>query len=57
MNELREAFVMKAFGLDVKKDDIRAAMKAIGKEVNDTIVFDEFIKIMAPRIVNFEIVG
>jgi Ca2+-binding EF-hand superfamily protein len=43
--------VMKAFGLEVKKDDVRQAMKAIGKEVTDTIVFDEFLKIMAPRIV------
>ncbi len=44
--------VMKAFGLEVKKDDVRQAMKAIGKEITDSIVFDEFLKIMAPRIVD-----
>jgi Ca2+-binding protein (EF-Hand superfamily) len=44
--------VMKAFGLDVKKEDVRNALKSIGKDVTDTIVFDEFVKIMAPRIVH-----
>jgi len=42
---------MKAFGIDAKKDDVRNAMRNIGKDVNETLVFEEFVKIMAPRLV------
>ncbi len=42
---------MKAFGIDARKDDVRTAMKSIGKETSETLVFEEFAKIMLPRLV------
>ena len=47
--ELKAA--MKAFGIEAKKEDIRNSMKNIGKEISDTIVFEEFVKIMLPKLV------
>ena len=47
--ELKAA--MRAFGIEARKDDVRAAMKSVGKDLNDLVIFDEFVKIMAPRLV------
>ena len=51
--ELKAA--MKAFGIEAKKDDIRNAMKNIGKDVNETIVFDEFVRIITPKLVRYSL--
>jgi len=42
---------MKAFGIDARKDDVRSAMKSIGKDINETLVFEEFVKVMVPKLV------
>ena len=46
--ELKAA--MRAFGIEARKDDVRNSMKSIGKDVNETLVFEEFVKIMAPKL-------
>ena len=47
--ELKAA--MKAFGIDAKKEDVRNAMRNVGKEPTESIIFDEFVRIMTPRLV------
>ncbi len=47
--ELKAA--MKAFGLDVKKEDIKNIMRGIKKDTKDTVNFAEFTNIMVPRLV------
>lgn len=42
---------MKAFGIDAKKEDVRNAMRSIGKEVTETIGFNEFVRIITPKLV------
>lgn len=48
--ELKAA--MRAFGIEARKDDVRNSMKSIGKDINETLVFEEFVKIMAPKLVS-----
>jgi centrin-1 len=43
---------MKAFGLDIKKHDIRVIMRSINKDITETITFQEFANLMIPRIGN-----
>ena len=45
--------IMKAFGIDVKKEELKNAIKGLGKEPTDQIVFEEFVKIITPRLVRF----
>jgi centrin-1 len=43
---------MRAFGLEVKKHDIRVIMRSINKDISETITFQEFANLMIPRIGN-----
>ena len=41
---------MIAFGIQVKKEDIKTIYKELGKDINEALNFKEFIEIMQPRI-------
>jgi Ca2+-binding EF-hand superfamily protein len=43
---------MLAFGIDVKKEDIRKIYHDLGKEVSDSVNFAEFVQIMSVRLVS-----
>jgi Ca2+-binding EF-hand superfamily protein len=42
---------MKAFGMEVKKQDIRDIYAEIGKEIKEGLTFNDFIGIMSTRMV------
>ncbi|KAL4510108.1 hypothetical protein ABPG72_010301 [Tetrahymena utriculariae] len=42
--------IMRAFGLDVKKDQITLIYKELNKDINEGINFQEFTNIMAPKL-------
>lgn len=48
-NELRDA--MKALGIHLKRDEIDAMMYRVDKDGSGTIEFDEFMALMAEKIV------
>ena len=43
---------MKAFGMEVKKQDVRDIYSEIGKEIKEGLTLNEFINIMTNRMVN-----
>lgn len=43
--------IMRAFGVEVNKGDILSIMNSLGKNVNETINFNEFLNVMSPRLV------
>lgn len=43
--------IMKAFGLDVKKQDIRDIYAELGKEIKEGLSFNEFVTVMSSRMV------
>jgi len=42
---------MKAFGMEVKKQDIRDIYAEIGKEIKEGLTFNDFLGIMSIRMV------
>jgi len=42
---------MKAFGMEVKKQDIRDIYAEIGKEIKEGLTFNDFLGIMSTRMV------
>jgi Ca2+-binding EF-hand superfamily protein len=42
---------MKAFGMDVKKQDVRDIYSELGKEIKEGLSFNEFLAIMTNRMV------
>ena len=52
MNELRD--VLKALGLYMKKEEINELMSRIDKDSSGTIEFEEFIALIAEKIVRSE---
>jgi Ca2+-binding EF-hand superfamily protein len=49
VNELRDA--MKALGIYLKKDEVKEMMKRVDKDGSGTIELDEFMALMAEKIV------
>lgn len=43
--------IMRAFGIEINKGDILSIMNSLGKNVNETLNFNEFLSIMGPRLV------
>ena len=43
--------IMQAFGIDVKKEDIRNIYRELAKDINDPLGFAEFVQIIEPRLV------
>lgn len=43
---------MKAFGMEIKKQDIRDIYAELGKEIKDGLNFNEFLNIMTARMVH-----
>lgn len=43
---------MKAFGMEVKKQDIRDIYAEIGKEIKEGLSFNDFLGIMSTRMVS-----
>jgi Ca2+-binding EF-hand superfamily protein len=43
--------IMKAFGLDVKKQDVRDIYSELGKEIKEGLSFNEFLGVMTSRMV------
>jgi Ca2+-binding EF-hand superfamily protein len=44
---------MKAFGMEVKKQDVRDIYGELGKELKEGLNFNEFSSIMTSRMVGF----
>jgi centrin-1 len=44
--------IMKAFGLDVKKQDVRDIYSELAKEIKEGLSFNEFLGVMSSRMVN-----
>lgn len=42
---------MKAFGMEVKKQDIRDIYAEMGKEIKEGLTFNEFVTIMNSKMV------
>jgi Ca2+-binding EF-hand superfamily protein len=51
VNELRDA--MKALGIYLKKDAVKEMMKKVDKDGSGTIELDEFMALMAEKIVTY----
>ncbi len=43
---------MKAFGIEVKKQDVRDIYAEMGKEIKEGLNFNEFLGVMSSRMVN-----
>jgi Ca2+-binding EF-hand superfamily protein len=43
---------MKAFGMEVKKQDVRDIYGEMGKEIKEGLNFNEFLSVMTTRMVN-----
>jgi Ca2+-binding EF-hand superfamily protein len=43
---------MKAFGMDVKKQDVRDIYSELGKEIKEGLSLNEFLGIMTNRMVS-----
>lgn len=43
--------IMKAFGMDVKKQDVRDIYAELGKEIKEGLSFNEFLGVMTARMV------
>ena len=41
---------MRAFGFPIKKIDVARHFKSVGKEIEDSLTFDEFCRIVAPQM-------
>ena len=41
---------LRALGYDITKDDVQKCFGEIGKQLDDPITFDEFMKIVTPRL-------
>ncbi len=41
---------MRAFGIEVKKEEVKQIFSEIGKEITEMINFNEFSHVMIPRI-------
>ena len=46
--------IMKAFGMEVKKQDLRDIYAELGKELKEGLNFNEFSGVMTSRMVNRE---
>ena len=44
--------IMKAFGMEVKKQDVRDIYAELGKEIKEGLNFNEFLGVMTGRMVN-----
>ena len=44
--------IMKAFGMDIKKQDVRDIYSELGKEIKEGLTFNEFVTVMSNRMVN-----
>lgn len=44
---------MKAFGMEIKKQDVRDIYAELGKEIKEGLSLSEFIGIMTSRMVNY----
>ena len=44
---------MKAFGMDIKKQDVRDIYVELGKEIKEGLSLNEFMGVMTNRMVNF----
>lgn len=43
---------MKAFGMEIKKQDVRDIYAEMGKEIKEGLNFNEFLAVMTARMVN-----
>lgn len=43
---------MKAFGMEIKKQDVRDIYAELGKEIKEGLNFNEFMGVMTNRMVN-----
>jgi Ca2+-binding EF-hand superfamily protein len=46
---------MKAFGMEVKKQDVRDIYAELGKEIKEGLNFNEFLGVMTSRMVHLAI--
>lgn len=44
--------IMKAFGMEIKKQDVRDIYAELGKEIKEGLNFNEFMGVMTNRMVN-----
>lgn len=44
---------MKAFGMEIKKQDVRDIYAEMGKEIKEGLNFNEFLGVMTARMVNY----
>jgi Ca2+-binding EF-hand superfamily protein len=46
---------MKAFGMEVKKQDVRDIYAEMGKEIKEGLNFNEFLNVMTSRMVDYKL--
>ena len=46
---------MKAFGMEVKKQDVRDIYAEMGKEIKEGLNFNEFLSVMTSRMVAYNL--